>query len=1125
MFGKRLTNTVIGAVLMAAVITLVLVPITSARSAPGRQSPLTASEARALSEHVTDRVIVVFKNQLSSIPDTPALRARRASAVAGVQSPVVSELSVTHATHVKRFQLINAVAAYVSAGEAKRLQANPAVAEVVPDTRISAVSTPPLTVPQRNAHGAGSGGSLAQACAPPGQVQLNPQAIEQIHAAEPAGDGPSAQSLGYTGAGVKVGFIADGLDIDNPDFVRANGQHVFVDYQDFSGTGTSAPTDGGEAFLDASSIAAQGREVYNVADYGAGLSKPCDIRVLGTAPGASLVGLNVFGSSNFAYNSVFVEAINYAVNVDHVNVLNESFGANPFPDQASLDLIRMADEAAAAAGVTVTVSTGDAGVTDTIGEPSTDPAVISAGASTTYRAYAQTGIGGITYPTVNGWLNNNISALSGAGFDQAGQTVDVVAPGDLNWALCSPYPQLYAACTTFSGQPSSVELQGGTSEAAPLTAGTAALVIQAYEENHGGNAPTPAQVKQIIMSTAQDISAPGEQQGAGILDAYAAVQAAAAYPGGHSAGAGAGQATSHALLKSATQLNAVGPAGAPEYFSEMVTNDGSTAQAVQVSSRTLSAYQQVAHTTVQLADATGDQATVTFNVAPGQARLNASIAYVGTTAAQNLSLISPSGKLAEYSLPQGIGNYGNTQVANPEPGKWTALIFGFAGPVQFAASTARWVPFGQLSTNYLSLGPGATRTISLAVRNPQAPGDQAGSIVFTSLSNQPGFAATTTVPVTLRALVPTPNPTTTFTGTLTGGNGRQANTGQTAYYQVYVPLGVSELNASVSSPNSANTFMAELIDPVTGEAASTASSEIPGSGGSLVPENGDQLHVLHPNAGVWTIAIDFYNQVSGTAIAQPFTVTLSRTPVPVVSALPDSARTTLAAGAAKTVPVKVTNTGSTPEAYFVDARLNQSEQLPLSALTSSQTTVPISTETVPMYVVPTHTTSITATATAPAPIYFDYWWSFGDPDIFSSTGDTATGTFTDNPVVAGEWGITPFQKGPDGAHGVTPVTADTGITATTAAFDPAVTSSTGDFWRQAINASAPVNPVVVGPGQSATIPVTITPSGSSGSVVNGTLYVDDLTIISGEATWNELGVVNIDQASELAAIPYEYTIG
>jgi hypothetical protein len=179
-----------------------------------------------------------------------------------------------------------------------------------------------------------------------------------------------------------------------------------------------------------------------------------------------------------------------------------------------------------------------------------------------------------------------------------------------------------------------------------------------------------------------------------------------------------------------------------------------------------------------------------------------------------------------------------------------------------------------------------------------------------------------------------------------------------------------------------------------------------------------------------------------------------------------------------------------------------------------------------MYLVPTHTTSITATASSTAPIYFDYWYSYGDPDLISSSApfsDQATGTFNSSPVVAGEWGITPFQDGPDGTSGVAPVTVNTSMTATTAAFDTAVSSPTGDLWSESLNPNSPLTPYVVNPGQTVTIPVTITPDGAPGTTVTGTLYVDDVNALDGAATWNELSSTVI-QASDLAAVPYTYTI-
>jgi len=1083
------------------------------------RAALTPAQARSLSTNVTDKVIIVFKDQVASVPDTARNSARRAAVVRSLQSGVLSQLAATHARNVKSISLVNAVAATVSPGEAKLLRSNPAVAEVVPDLPIPVAAAPPVIAPAKAAAGLKP---LPGACAAKGRVQLNPEAIGVIHAATQSGKGPSAQALGYTGAGVKVAWIADGIDPNNPDFIRANGKHVFIDYQDFSGTGTSAPTSGGEAFLDASSIAAQGRHVYNVASYGLGLSTPCLIRVLGVAPGASLVGLNVFGSSNVAFNSVFMEAVNYAVTVDHVNVINESFGSNMFPDVASLDLTDMADDAAVKAGVTVVVSTGDAGPTNTLGSPGTDPEVLSVGASTTYRAYAQTGIGGITFPGVKGWIDNNISGLSSGGFSQTGTTGDVVAPGDLNWALCTPDPTKFFACTNFSGNPASVELSGGTSESSPLTAGIAALVIQAYAKTHHGHDPSPAVVKRIIVSTAENIDAPAEQQGAGMVDAYQAVLAAASYPGGTKAPAG------HAVLDSATQFNAVAAAASTEHFAETLTNDGSSSVTIGLSSRTLSPYHAVSTQSLSLTAAQGYSQAVSFHVAAGQARLNVSVAMVGPV---NLSLIAPNGDLAEYNLPQGIGNYGNAQVADPAAGAWTALVAGQSAapslPAQFQASTATWQSFGSLSASSLTLAPGASGNFTLTVSIPSQAGDQSGSILLHSSASSPAFAVVTSIPVTLRSLVPTPAPSVTFTGTLTGGNGRGSDTGQTAYYQVDVPSGLKALNAEVSTGDASNTLLATLIDP-SGAAASTAINGLlvttPSGNTETEPETGAQLHVLHPSPGRWTLVVDFFNTVSGTAVAQPFTVTMNDTPVTASAiGLPDSASTDLAAGSPITVGLQVTNGGNVPEAYFVDARLNSSLTIGLAAQTTSTLILPNTAGVIPEFLVPSHSTAIQAKVSAPARSFFDFSWPFGDPDLISSTGKTATGSYSAPDIPAGDWTVTPFLVGPDGKNGAKPVTAAVSMTANTAAFDPTVVAATGDLWLGSTNPAAAFTPYVVNPGQTVTIPVTITPEGTSGHVVSGTIYVSDSSLIPGGVTYNGLPG-SFPVGSDVAAFSYRYTI-
>jgi hypothetical protein len=463
------------------------------------------------------------------------------------QVPVLAKLKADGATVLSTTTLVDSITAAVTPAMARALGNSPAISQVFPDATLNPAPVGPAPVrparPTKSTGAATKPALVAHQVAPASELcgtqsdpEVGPEALQEVQAGQ-------SLAAGFDGSGVTVAVLADGLDTTNADLLRNGsygpaGARVVTHYQDFTGDGTAAKTDGAEAFGDASSIAAQGNEEYNLSqfvnpDMAALLPKGgCWTKIVGAAPGASLLVLKVIGDGTAAgTDSGIVQAVQYAVQ-HGAKVINESFGADDFPD-TGLDVVREADDAAVAAGVTVVVSSGDAGPTSTIGSPASDPDVISVGATTSFRAYAQSNFGGFYNPVVgNGtWVSNNISALSSGGYSQSGGTVDLVAPGDANWALCSSDAKLYTGCADdFGGQDIGVQEFGGTSEAAPLTAAAAADVIQAYAQAHAGTDPSPALVKQILCSSATDIEAPAAEQGAGLLNVAGAVNLAESVP-------------------------------------------------------------------------------------------------------------------------------------------------------------------------------------------------------------------------------------------------------------------------------------------------------------------------------------------------------------------------------------------------------------------------------------------------------------------------------------------------------------------------------------------------------------------------------------------------------------------
>ena len=389
----------------------------------------------------------------------------------GSQSLLGRDIAEAGGRVTEQIPLITASAAEVPASALGWLSAQPGIVEVTPDgpVQLASASYSPTTDP----------GSL--------------YSVEQSLGVDQAWED------GYTGSGVGVALIDTG--VTPVDGLAAPGQ--IVNGPDLSFDNANAAlrhldADGHGTFM-AGIIA--GRDPGTTPTEYA--SESTDF--LGIAPNAHIVNVKV-GSANGAVDvSQVLAAIDWVVmNRDdpglNIRVLNLSFGTDSTQSYL-IDPLAYAAEVAWHDGIVVVAAAGNQGPSSTqLDDPASDPYVIAVGAS-----------------------QGSGSTLAVAPFSSAGsssRSPDVVAPGTSIESLRDPGSVIDDEYGSTAEVGSRWFLGSGTSEAAAVVSGLAALMVQEHP------AATPDQIKALLTSTATPVaSASSIVAGNGEVSAAAAAQA------------------------------------------------------------------------------------------------------------------------------------------------------------------------------------------------------------------------------------------------------------------------------------------------------------------------------------------------------------------------------------------------------------------------------------------------------------------------------------------------------------------------------------------------------------------------------------------------------------------------
>jgi serine protease AprX len=324
--------------------------------------------------------------------------------------------------------------------------------------------------------------------------------------------------LGLTGTGIGIAVIDSGISAWHDDLTNHTsklfpyGNQRVNKFVDFVNGRTLPYDDNGHGTHVAGIIAGNGYDSYG--------------EKRGIAPDSNVISLKVLDQNGQGTISNIIAALGWVAKnakTYNIRVVNMSVGA-AIHESYWTDPLTLAVKAITDKGITVVTAAGNMGKNahgqlqyGAITAPANAPWVLTVGASST-----------------NGTLTRSDDTM--AGFSSSGPTFidfdskpDLVAPGTGTISLATPGSTFYQQKGQFllTGRPlgSKPYLSlSGTSMAAPVVAGTVALMLQANPNL------TPNLIKAILQYTAQ--SYPGYsplRQGAGFLNTLGAVRLAQFY--------------------------------------------------------------------------------------------------------------------------------------------------------------------------------------------------------------------------------------------------------------------------------------------------------------------------------------------------------------------------------------------------------------------------------------------------------------------------------------------------------------------------------------------------------------------------------------------------------------------